>query len=424
VSRGGAARAGDDPAGEAARGEAERLLVQLASDDFAVREAARKRLAALARPARSVLEAHRTDADPEVRRTVLALLAGLGGAEEPAAPTGELGSLGRVSLAATGTLAEALARFEAEASGHVRVPASASGVPVQLTIVDRSYFDALDAILGAADLELGDGFDEAGQALATPRVRGETAPPSTSEGPFRLEVESVSARRTIKGGQRPRFGVVVRALWSPAVQVISFQQPAVVRALDAAGKSFRSGDGGPPTYYGVGGGQRQTSFTLSLDPVDAQEPDRLALLELVAPFRVRHGRQAASFRDLAPGHLPETQKIPLPAGTVPAGATEVTLEAFGPDPERAGVSLGTVRALLPRGVPADSLGATLEAADGALRPMIESSTRMSGSDGVVKMTFRTIGAATAGPWKSLRISWTTKEEEIPVRFILRDVPLR
>ena len=423
MARGGAARADEDPAGEAARGEAERLLVQLASDDFAVREASRKRLAALARPARSVLEAHRADADPEVRRTVLALLAGLGGAEEPAAPTGELGSLGRVSLAATGTLAEALARFETAASGHVRVPASASGVPVELSIVDRPYFDALDAILEAAGLELGDGFDEAGQALATPRVRGETAPPSASEGPFRLEVESVSARRTLKGGQRPRSGVVVRALWSPAVQVISFQQPAVVRALDPAGKSFRSGDAGPPTYYGVGGGQRQTSFTLSLDPVDAQEPERLALLELVVPFRVRHGRQAASFHDFTPEHLPETQKVPLLAGGG-SGTTDVTLEAFGPDPERAGVSVGTVRVLLPRGVPADSLGATLEAADGSLRPMIESSTRMSGSDGVVKMTFRTIGAASAGPWKSLRISWTTKEEEIPVRFTLRDVPLR
>ena len=165
-----------------------------------------------------------------------------------------------------------------------------------------------------------------------------------------------------------------------------------------------------------------TTFNLTLDPPADGDLDRVATLAIQARFRVRHGRQTAVFDDLAPERLPATRTVAL-AGAASQG-TKVTLEALGPDPERTGWALGTITVVLPRGISAESLGASLEAPDGTLRPMWEFSSRMTGSDGVVRMLLRAPGMPTEGVLKSLRVSWTTREEEIPVEFVLKDVPLR
>src|SRR5262245_1772486 len=86
----GTARAGDGTGAPSppAREEVDRWLSELGSERFEVREAARRRLQAVAASVREALVARRDDPDPEVRRTVRALLEGLGGDEtSPATPS-------------------------------------------------------------------------------------------------------------------------------------------------------------------------------------------------------------------------------------------------------------------------------------------------------------------------------------------------
>lgn len=396
----------------------ERLLAQLASDDYAVREAARTRLAAVARDARDLLAARRDDPDPEVRRTVAALLGALGEPEGPPVPTGSLGDLGLVTFEAAGTLAEVLSRWEAEVGGRVTVPPSAAATAVRVAVRRVPYFRALDEVLAPAGLDLRDGFDEAGVATAVPRAAGDARPPWSAVGPFRLDLASVSVERFFLPRERrePRFGV--RLAWSPAVHVTSLSAPKVRRAVDGGGAVLA----GVPmaTTYGIGR-VRWTQAEVRLAAVDGPLADRLTTLDLDAEVRVRSGGLAVAFDDLAPEVLPAIRT----AGTGgPKGETRVTLNGFGPDPDHGGYLVADLTAALARGVPPDSVVVMMETPGEGVRPLYDLSNRIAASDGTVRIRVRTPGAAGAAKGRILRVAWYTKEEEMVVPFSWADVPLR
>lgn len=398
--------------------EVDRLLSSLASDDYEVREAARKRLSTLARVAADRLKARRDDPDPEIRRAVEALLASIGEPDAPEAPEGRLGSLGLVTFAAEGTLEDVLARFARDVGGTVRVTPAMAPTPVKAAFERVPYFDAVAALLSPAQAELADGFDEAGQALASARA-GSPALPTACAGPFRVEVESVTTVRSLRPQVRPRWTLGLRLFWAPSAQVVTFQSPTVVRAVDPAGRPLRGVESGTTTY-GVGGGRRLASTQLTLDAGESEEAAVLAELELRLRARLRHGLQAAEFPALAPDALPVSQTVPVADGR----AVKVTVESASEDPDRPGWAAVALTLVLPSGVPAESVQAVLLLPDGGTRPLIDLSSRVSAADGTLKLTLRAPGTPGGGAGRTLRVAWATREEEIPVSFVLRGVPLR
>lgn len=409
-------RGADAPEGLAP--EVDRLLGQLASDDYAVREAARARLAALARDARSLLAARRDDPDPEVRRTVAGLLAALGEPEGPPVPTGSLGDLGLVTFAAEGTLADVLAAWEERVGGRVTVPPTSGATPVKVAVERVPYFRALDAVLAPAGLDVPDGFDEAGGAVAAPRPAGPAAP-SAASGPFRLDVASVAVERSFRPKERREPTVRLRLSWSPAVHVTSLSTPKVVRAIDSAGAVLA----GVPvqTIYGVGRA-RWAQPEVRLAAVEGALGERLETLDLRVDVRVRSGGQAVTFDDLRPATLPAVRTVAGGGGT--ATDTKVTLTTFGPDPDHPGFVVADLTAALARGVPADSVVVLLETSGEGARPLYDLSNRIAASDGTVRIRVRSPGVAAEGKGRALRVAWYTREEEIAVPFALAGVPLR
>ncbi|MCC7139396.1 MAG: hypothetical protein IT460_13315 [Planctomycetes bacterium] len=410
------ARAGDGPADPGK--EVDRLLAEVASDDYAVREAARKRLSTLAPTVRDLLRARREDPDPEVRRTVEALLAAIGEPDAPEAPEGTLGTLGLVTFAAEGPMEAVAGRFARDVGGVLRLPPAMASAATKLSVERVPYFDAVAALLEPVGAEVPDGFDEAGQALAA--VRSSPPIPAAAAGPFRLEVESVTTARSLRPGVRPRWTLGLRLLWSPLVHVVTFQSPTVVRAVGAGGQPVRAVEMGTTTY-GVGGGRRLSSTQVTLDAAaEGDAVSTLAELELRLRARVRHGIVATEVEGLDPTALPLTRSVALPDGRV----VKVTVESAAEDPDRAGWAAIGLTLVLPKGVPPDSVRATLRSPDGATRPLLDLSSRVVGADGTLRLTLRAPGTPGGGAGRTLRVEWATREEDIPVPFTLRDVPLR
>ena len=419
------------------RTEVERCLAEVASDDFAVREAARQRLAALARrpkdlaEVRAALEARRDDPDAEVRRTVRSLLDGLGG-QVPPGGTADLAALGRVEFADSGPLAEVLDRFGARWGGRFRLPTFAVALPTKVE-AKGPYFAVLAAILAPHRLELAQGFDEGGQGAPStvPDTGGGVLPPAACVGPFRLEVDSVSATRSLRTAAAMKYAIGLRLQWAPGTQVISYGSPEVVRAVDRRGRAFASPSGQPNVTWGIGVSRKIADLSLTLEPETPESGPDVESLEVRIRLRVRHGWRDVAFDDLAA--LPATGTVPLDGGNASrekdrpgerAAPGTVTLESFGPDPERAGLFRGAVTAVLPKGIAADAVFATLEVSDGTIRPLYDMSTRIQGSDGTLRMTVRALGLSSAAAPKAVRVGWMTAEDEAPVTFTLANVPLR
>lgn len=409
--------AGEETAEERLAKEVSTLLTQVASDDFAIREAARTRLQTLARPARTLLEARRGDPDPEVRRTIEGLL---GPQPAPETPAGALGSLGLVTFAAKGTLQEVIDQFGAQVGGNVLLPATGRDAAVEIQAESVPYFQVLGGILGAAGLDAVDGFDDAGVATASPIDAATRAACVAYAGPFRADVVSVQTTRTIRPGPRLRFAIGITLLWSPEVEVVSYTMPSVVRAVDATGVALRGIDA-DGSVYGHGGARR-ANLTLTLEPPTAEVPERVETLEMRTRLRLRSGQQSAVFEGLEGLALPASRVVPLPS----EGGREakVVLEAFGPDPERAEVRRAIVAVVPPRGATPDGLSVRLVTDDGGVHAMVERSSRVVSSDGVVKVTVRAYGLPVSAKAKALRVAWYSREGEMWVPLSMKGLPLR
>jgi hypothetical protein len=138
-------------------------------------------------------------------------------------------------------------------------------------------------------------------------------------------------------------------------------------------------------------------------------------------FRVRYARQEIRFDDPAGMTLPATRTA-VSRGEAP-GEVKATLEAFGPDPDAQGWSLATLSVRLPPSLPAERLAVSLDAASGDPRTMYDRSDRVSGSDGVLKLTVRAPGSRAEGNPKAVRLSWYAREGEAAVPFVLKGIAL-
>lgn len=403
--------------------EAESLFSALKSDSFQAREVARARLAVLAPRIRSRLEARRDDADPEVRRIVLGLLAGLGISAEPAPASARLSSADLVTVHAEGTLSEVLARLDVVAEGRIRLPPSSTEVHAKIDAEGLPYFQVLDSLLAAARLELSDGFDGAGQAMAA--ACDPSAPsPVAYAGPFRLDVESVSTTRLFRGAGRSRITLLLRLLWSPTVQVVTYAAPTSVLANDSKGSPMTATDQGN-LIRSTDASRLAASFTVSFEPSSDVPPDRIDRLEVGVRLRIRRGKSSVVFDHPLAATFPAKAALSLSlAGSDAPTPADVTLEQFGADPDRTGWWIGAVSARLPLGVATEGFSAALESSDGSRRPMSERASRITGSDGSVRLTLRALPLAQGAEARAVRASCYAREEELPISFVLTGIPLR
>jgi hypothetical protein len=409
-----------DAAAQALERTVERLLADLASDDFAVREKARERLEGLAPSAHAILLRRKDDPDPEVRRTVRGLLESTTAPQAPG-PAADLSGVGVVTFAATGTLEEVLAKWESVAGGRLRLPASAAGVRVSVDATRRPYFEALDGLLAQAKVETADGFDDAGSGRAV--ARGGTSPsPRAYWGAFRLDVDQVHAIRDFKDAGRMKYALALRAMWSPHVEVVHYAQPTVLAAVDAAGKAWRATDPAVAVHHGAAGGRRTwNELRVGLEPPEGPIAKALAEVRVAMRFRVRHARQEIRFEDPAGMALPATRTAP--SGGDGPGEVKATLESFGPDPDAHGWSVAGLSVRLPAGVPPERLAVSLDAAGGDPRTMHDRADRVMGSDGVLKLTVRAPGSREEANPRAVRVSWFAREGEATVPFVVKGIAL-
>lgn len=423
---------GDDPApapappavDEQTRRAVEKCLSDLASDDYAVREEARKRLAPLAAAARPILEARREDPDPEVRRVVRSLLDGTSRPKEEASgPPADLSSVGFVTFAAEGTLPDVLREWDSKCGGRFRLPGFAAGSTVAVAAVRRPYFEALDALLAQAKAETTEGFDEAGIA-AVASANPSVAQPRAYWGPFRLDVESVHAIREFRSAGPLRYALKVQALWSPDVQVVLYTKPRGIRAVDSEGRTWQPVDRDGGTRYGAGGVRRtlQDDLFATFEAPAGPAPERLEEVEVQGRFRVRYDRKELRYDEPA--------GLKLPAERTGGGedgigtAVRATLESFGPDPGLKGWTQAALTVVLPKSVDPQAVSPRLDFPDGSARPMYDLQSRVIGSDGTLKMTVRASGGASDERPSALRLVWYVREGEATVPFVLKGIPLR
>lgn len=408
----------DEPAREALT-----LFPELTSASFQAREVARARLAALAPRIRTQLEARRDDPDPEVRRIVLGLLAGLGVSNERAPSASTLSGVDLVTFHAEGRLSDVLARLDQVAEGRVWLPPSAVESPAKIDADALPYFTVLDRLLEASRLELADGFDAAGQAMTTSRDRSIPVPTAYA-GPFRLEVESVSTTKMFKGAGRARITLLFRLIWSPSIQVMTYVAPTAVTGTDSTGTALVVTDQGNLIRL-ADAARSAVPFTVSFELTGDAQPERIERLELAVRLRVRRGKAQVVFDRPAAGPFPvkRAMNIARPGQNAPMAA-DVALEQFGPDPDRPGWWLGAVSARLPSGVAPEGFTAALESSDGLLRPMTERASRITGADGSVRLTLRVLPLPSGAEPAAIRASCYAREEEIPVSFLVTNIPLR
>ncbi len=409
---------------EQVRREIQKSLADLASDDFAVREEARKRLASLAPRARAILEARKDDPDPEVRRTVRALLDAISPARavEPTAPA-DLSRVGRVTFAGKGPLPEVLKAWDAACGGRFRVPGFAAGPEVEAAVFQTPYFQALDALLAQAKAETVEGFDEAGIATVQPANPG-VAIPRAYWGAFRLDVDSVHAIREFRSPGPVRYALRLKALWSPDVQVLMYAKPRGLRAVDSEGRTWTSVDRDEATQYGAGGVRRtlQDDLFATFEAPAGAAPARLETVDVLARFRVRYDRRELRFDGPAALALPAERAGGGEDGK--AAIVKATLESFGPDPALKGWTTAALSVLLPRSVNAQALSLRLDLPDGSARPMYDLQSRVLGSDGLLHLTVRASGSPADEKPAALRLVWFVREGEATVPFTVRGVPLR
>jgi hypothetical protein len=417
-----AARADEPPAsGGDPRALVLRALEDLRAADFEVRERARRALEAHAASAADLLEARRDDPDPEVRRTVRLLLAGLG--REPVAPEPaprSLSDVGVVTLALRAPPGEVLRRIgEPHGARFADAAELLAGPPIEVALERVPFFAAVAQVLEAAGLSARDPFDPAGRLVLEPRGDGERVPEAAA-GPLLVRVREVTSTRGLGPEGKRRYALELEILWTPAVHLVTYRTPTGVAGEDPAGRRF-TGPGGAAnvTVYGVGVGQRRREVTLPLDPEDPAAEERLAALRFDLPVRLRHDRREVRF--VLAGDLPRTLgETGAPAEEDAPGS--VTLRrVHQPDGAR-GPWVVEASAVFPGETARQSLEAVLETAAGEHRHATAGG-RSESADGRVDLVGRAYGWSD-GPPVAVRVSWFTREEEGTLPFALADVPLR
>jgi hypothetical protein len=398
------------------------LLDDLRSPSFAVRERARQGLERHGPRARDLIEAHRDDEDPEVRRTVRMLLSAMGRPAPVPEPTpGDLSAVGIVSFSREATPAELFAALGEPHGARFTLPEDHDPSPVSVTVDGMPFYAALEKLCGAMGLEAPDAFDASGMLELRVRAEAGEHAPWAAAGPLRVRVLEVSATRTLGAEPTRRYAVTLEMHWAPSVQVMQYGTPHEIVAEDAQGRTYRRSTMGPTNVVrGVSTSARQAAVTIHLEPDAEGAEERLAVLEFVLPLRLRHDRRAVRFSDLEA--LPATLRADGAPADDPDAPGAVTLQrVVQPDGER-GPWVADVSAVLPEASAQRSLQVALERDDGTLGPAMGGSRSFS-ADGHIQLSARAYVRWESGPQAAI-VTWHRREEEGEVSIRLEGVPLR
>jgi hypothetical protein len=403
----------------------EAWIRDLASERFEVREQARQGLERWGRDAPEALRRHADDADPEVRRTVRALLERLGSTVAPAPAAAEdLAAVGRVTVDATdrplGALLDELGLLF---GGTVQAPDDARARRVSVRLAEQPYFAALAALLEHAGLEAAGPFDGENRLRTVPRSEGGAQVPTATSGPVRVRATKLAVTRALDGQGPAVHALTLEVHLAPCVQLSAYRPPRVLGARDAAGGRWISAGGDASVLYGVGGDPKRIEVTVSLMPTADAAPgaERLERLELALPLRVRHHRREVRFEH--PGELPRTLDEQGRPATEGAKGT-LTLQRLEPAEGRADAWLADLACVL-AGKPArESVEPWLELADGQRRRLwIAGGRSTTSADGRLRLVGRAHGVGDAAP-RGLVVAWFERDAdgELPLTFL--EVPLR
>jgi len=420
------AHAEDEPAPEAPAGvvaEVTAWVKELRSEDFEVREAARRNLLARGLEAREVLEAAQDDPDPEVRRTVRAVLA-RAPATNPVdrVRPGDFRGIGRLTVQVKDRpLSEVVERLDEALCAHIEPPEAWLARPVTIDLVDTPCYDILAAIEALTSTRAQQPFDSAGRMLLVAHDGKVDAAPRAATGPMQLTVLEVAATRSFGVEAPPRYALKLQLEWAPFVQVQQYERPSIEVARDPTGKRFQPSAAMQGTAsYGIGTSTKHHTTTVYLEPADTDCQERLGALELRVPMRLRYDVATVVFDDL--------DRLPVcrgPDGKPREPGTDESVQLHGVEQADAGRGPWVVdftATLLAPGAQ-QTLEAFLVDADGALQRVGVYGGRSIAADGTMRITGRAYRGATGRP-KGLRVGWFRREEEGTLRFRLEDVPLR
>lgn len=421
-----AARAGDEPQAPApadARAQVARWLVELTSPDYHTREAARAGLQRLGLQARDLLEAARDAKDPEVRRTVRAILDRVPAKSAPAdavAP-GDFAALGRVTLDADDApLGDLLTWLGRPVGARLLPPQGQAKARATLHVRDVPFYDALDELLRARGLRLAAPLDATGSAHLTSQGERDRAPRAAA-GPMQLTLVEVAATRSLEADVPPRYALTLRLEWPPFVQLAQFSTPDVESARDPDGHAYKpSAAMSRRISQGVSASRRHHELQVHLVPADPECKPRLAELALGLPLILRSDRVVVEVG--LDGTLPRTVG-PDGKPAADGSADSVCVTSVEEAPGGHGQWIVAFRAVLADPVAQRTLQGYLLEPDGAAEPLYVYGGRSRSADGTVRIRAQAWRGPRGRP-RTLRVVWFRREEAGRLGFRLRDLPLR
>ena len=404
----GPARGEDD-----VRQRVQQWLEDLQAEDFATREAAREGLTKEGLQAADLLEAAKDHEDPEVRRTVRAILSRAPTRVTPqaeAVPMGDFRTLGTITLASQGRpLGDVLDAMGKAVGAQLTVPERLRASEVGFSMKELPFFDALDHVLKRQGLEAPRPFDAVGALGIVPRSETVKPAPFGAAGPMRLTVTEVSASRTLGVDAPHKYALTLELAWTPHVQVAQVEAPTLEVARDPDGKAYHASDAmNRRVTYGVSTARRHHALTLHLVPSEPDCKPRLAALETSVTLSLRH----------------DPLRVDFDGGeTLPATRDGVTLHAIEAVEGSAGQYVVDFSAKLPDDVADRSLTAQVVEKDGRLSTLGVYGGRSRAADGTVRIRARAWRGNRGAP-PAVRIGWFRREERGSLRFRIEDVPLR
>ncbi len=410
-----------ESAGESPRERVAAWIADLRAEAYATREAARKALEAQGHLAPDLLQAHRDDPDPEVRRTVRLLLERMGRAVTAEAPPArDLQGVGVVRLAGQGTLRALFAALADAQGAQIGLPEGIDD-EAELTVESaetQPFFAALRSLGQRAGLVPAGAFDRSGRLEM---IRGEAEPrPWAAAGAMQVRVAEVTRTRVLPPRGSQRFAVGLDLEWSPAVQLVSWTTPEEIEASDPDGRPFLAGAAmRSRTTHGVSSNATRARLQIHLEPASEDVRSELAVLAFELPLRIRH--QPRELRFSADGELPRTASVEEALGADEANGERIVLEALEPPEAERGPWTVRLTAHLRGAIAQRSLDVRLERADGTLQPAYAGS-RFPSADGRLELTARAYGMGVEAP-VALRVRWFAAEERGVLSFRLTDVPL-
>ncbi|WP_164102502.1 hypothetical protein [Candidatus Laterigemmans baculatus] len=254
------------------RSRVSELVDTLDADQLAQRQQAERDLLALGPEALRLLpepdDRFSAEAQQRLRRVRLALQQQRAEADAGART---------VRLGSVTTLQEALAKITAESGIEFEVQGEAAA-PLQLTLGPLSFWETLDVVLDAAELDVNFYAGGPGRMVLVPR--GESRPSRTDSaayaGVYRLEATATTARRDFHQPQLNRLTVGLEVAWEPRLTPIGLNLPLDrVTAVLGDGTELKPDEG----QFDIAASSQLPFSQLNLPlPLPAGSPQRIATL--------------------------------------------------------------------------------------------------------------------------------------------------